>query len=288
MFRLSVDHYFHIGAAHYASGKPCQDYALSGFAGEAAYAIVSDGCSSGGHTDVGSRILALSTSQAISDHFKVWGSEPILKAIVSIESRQQQNLTSARALLGVSQDDLLATCVYAYITPFGGFVSMQGDGVIALKYRDGSVLMYRYEWADNTPFYPSYGDGRIEAFVAAHGGDINAERLTRETVLRKSDGIYHEVGVERFSVRDGLGGSVISLDPEEMNDLEFAAVFSDGVSQIENVDWKDAVAALLSFKSTTGEFAKRRMIREIKDRQKTGKGPIDDIACAIIRIAKEE
>ena len=53
---------------------------------------------------------------------------------------------------------------------------------------------------------------------------------------------------------------------------------SNGVTQVDGMDWRDVVAELLSFKSTEGDFVKRRMNRFLKDCQKHGKGPIDDIA----------
>src|SRR3989344_1803041 len=97
MLRFSTDHYFHIGSAHYRNGKPCQDYALSGVYGPVACAVVSDGCSTGRHTDVGARVLTLSTLQAIRDHTKASGGA-LDTAVVSITSRQQQILSTTRII----------------------------------------------------------------------------------------------------------------------------------------------------------------------------------------------
>ena len=91
-----------------------------------------------------------------------------------------------------------------------------------------------------------------------------------------------------MSLAEGIGAVTIPIRPEELGDLEFLAVFSDGVTQIDGLDWKDAVVQLLAFKTTEGEFAKRRMIRLIKDAQAKGKGPVDDIAYAVVRIIQEE
>jgi len=282
-----TDHYFQIGSAHYSNGKPCQDYSRSGSNYTIACAIVSDGCSTGGHTDVGSRILTLSTFQAIRDHAKASGGA-LNTAVVSITSRQQQIIGTARLMLGLERVDMLATCGYVYLTKHGGFVHIQGDGVVGLKYRDGHIKMSRYEWADNTPFYPSYGEGGIEKFVGAHGGDLEAKRLSCSTVIRKTDGSYTEESSQEFTLREGLEGVVTKISQEELDEVGFVAVFSDGVTQIENVSWRDAVSAFLSFKNTGGEFAKRRMIRGIKDMQQSGKGPADDISYAVVRIDNTE
>ena len=286
MIRFHTDHYFHIGSAHYTSGKPCQDYSLSSASDDVACAIVSDGCSTGRHTDVGSRVLALSTMQAIRDHVKA-SSGVLNTAVVSITSRQQQIISTSRLVLGLDWMDMLATCGYVYLTQSGGFIHVQGDGVVALKYRDGHIKMSRYLWADNMPFYPSYDYDSINNFVKAHGGDLDALRLFRTTVSTRLDGTIAEAEDKEFTLREGLNGVLTRLSLEELAQLEFIAVFSDGVTQIDNVDWKDAVTRFLSFKSLEGEFAKRRMMWEIKSLQKTSKGPIDDIAYAVVRIERE-
>lgn len=287
MIRFHTDYYFQIGSAHYSNGKPCQDYSRSGSNELIACAIVSDGCSTGGHTDVGSRILTLSTFQAIRDHAKASGGA-LDTAVVSITARQQQIIYTTRLMLGLERMDMLATCGYAYLTKHGGFIHIQGDGVVGLKYRNGCIKMFRYEWADNTPFYPSYGEGGIDNFVVAHGGDLEAKRLSCTTVIRKTDGSYTEESLQEFTLREGLEGVVIKISQEDLDEIEFVAVFSDGVTQVEHVSWKDAVHTFLSFKSTSGEFAKRRMIRGIKDMQQVGKGPVDDISYAVVRIDNTE
>ncbi len=285
--KFYTDHYFHIGSAHYASGKPCQDYSLSGANETIACAIISDGCSTGRHTDIGSRILTLSTLQAIRDHSKASGGA-LDTAIVSITSRQQQIIGTTRLILGLERVDMLATCGYVYITKHGGFVHIQGDGVIGLKYRDGHIKMSRYDWADNTPFYPSYGDGGIENFIGTHGGNLDIPRLSCSNIICKTDGSYEEENSQEFSLREGLEGIVLKISEAELSEIEFVAVFSDGITQIEKVDWKDAVTSMFAFKNVNGEFAKRRMMWEIKSLQKNGKSPVDDISYAVVRIEKTE
>jgi hypothetical protein len=69
---------------------------------------------------------------------------------------------------------------------------------------------------------------------------------------------------------------------------DFVAVFSDGVTQVDGMDWRDVVAELMNFKSIEGDFVKRRMNRFLKDCRAHGKGPIDDISMACIHIDHEE
>ncbi len=160
---------------------------------------------------------------------------------------------------------------------------VQGDGVVALKYRTGLLKMWRYEWASNAPWYPIYTNQDSAQYIdSIHNGDASAAQSRITEVWSPSHGLPETTTIQSLSnvLVSAIGGRP-ELS-ENAYDLDFAAVFTDGVTQIENVPWTDAVANLLAFKTTTGEFAKRRMIREIHDAEKIGKGPLDDIAYAVI------
>lgn len=286
---LHTDSFFAIGQKHVAAGKPCQDYAMSGEYGDGnlAFAIVSDGCSTGRNTDVGARLLVLSTAEAIREY---WEYEnlilPWMTKVVTAE--RMLSVKNAGALLGVTHQDMLATSIFACFTKSGGIVHVQGDGVIAVKYRDGRMQMTRFDWPNNIPFYPVYEKENLDAFIQAHGGDAKAEVvLAEEWSVAVEDGIpkSFKVADTRYSIESGISGIQLPFDIN--NEIEFVAVFSDGVTQIDNVDWKDAVVNFMSFKSTAGYFAKRRMIACIKETLKVGKGPFDDISYAVIHITND-
>jgi hypothetical protein len=282
-----TDHYFQIGHAHYTAGKPCQDHALSRSSGSIACAIVSDGCSTGGNTDVGSRVLTFGTLQAIRDHAKA-SNGSLATAKVSILSRQQQLIGVMRPVLGLDRGDMLATCIYAYFSQSGGMIQVYGDGVIAWKDRNGDIFMHRYEWADNAPFYPSYEGLDLQAFINHHGGDLEAVRLIGHSAFGSKESGYVEVDSTDYTLQQGINGISMEISESLLEQIEFLAVFSDGVTQIDGVDWKDAVGEFLAFKTSAGEFAKRRMIRGIRDMQCDGRGPIDDISYAVIHVDQEK
>lgn len=293
--RFSADHYFQIGHAHYTAGKPCQDYALSRSNGLIACAIVSDGCSTGGNTDVGSRILTFGTLQAIRDHAKA-SDGSLRTAAISITARQQQLIDVVRPMLGFERGDMLATCVYAYLTQCGALIHIQGDGVVGIKYRNGGISMHRFDWAKNAPFYPSYNDEEARQYILdLHQGVVDTAVMSYVSCVRSPDGTFEQEHIFQISFNDGKDGYVLKIPEADLPLIEFVAVFSDGVSQIGNVpngddplDWRNSVAEFLAFKNSTGEFAKRRMIRGIKDMQRIGKGPIDDISFAVIHIKSHE
>ncbi len=275
--RFHTDHYFHIGATHYTSGKPCQDYAMSVAALNSAYAVVSDGCSTGGNTDIGARIVTLATLRALER----WHGDRNY-----IQGAQLESMKSAQEVLGLRADDMLATCVYALVDQDGVQICIQGDGVAAIKFRDGEMDMFRIDWNRNAPLYPAYHFtvGSRALISGIHGGDEHSAFMTLTDCMYSVPEIQHE---KKIPFSEAQHGYTLDLKPSELEEIEFIAVFSDGVTQVENVDWRDAVKDFMAFKSTTGEFAKRRMIRGIKDFQKLGKGPLDDIAYAVIRVEQE-
>lgn len=274
---MHADSYFMIGNAHLQGGKPCQDYATAAALSEnAAYAIVADGCSTGGKTDVGSRALALTTSQAIIKHWSTTGNT-LGTAPMRINLEQQVNLAPVRQSLGCTTRDMLSTCIYACYSSEGGFIHVQGDGVVAWE-ENGRTVMGCFEWDNNTPFYPAYSADNYAEFIKAHGGDVNEDKLTYTSWERTPDGSLSQLGTTCHTLGRGIQGITLPLS----GGLEKVAVFTDGVTQIEGTEWQDAVSQLLAFKTTAGDFAKRRMIRAVKDAQQHGKGPIDDIAYAVI------
>lgn len=293
--KLSTDHYFQIGHSHYTAGKPCQDHALSRSSGLIACAIVSDGCSTGGNTDVGSRILTFGTLQAIRDHAKA-SNGSLDTAAISITARQQQLIGTVRPMLGFDRSDMLATCVYAYVTQRGALIHVQGDGVIGIKHRNGCINMHRFDWARNAPFYPSYNDEEAREYILnLHRGVVDMAVMSHVSLVRSPDGKFEQEETSQISFSEGRDGYILRIPAEDLPAIEFIAVFTDGVSQIgklpngdDPLDWRDAVAEFLAFKNSAGAFAKRRMIRGIKDMHQFGKGPIDDISYAVVHIETDE
>lgn len=286
MQKFYVDDYFHIGHMHLVSGKPCQDYSFSGLAGNGALAVVSDGCSTGRHTDIGSRVTALSTVNVIRQHLESQGdlSDKIEQLIM------RQNIIATSKFIdtfGLELRDMLATCVYALLAPGGGLIGIYGDGVIAKVYKDGTMVFCSYQWDDNTPLYPAYALDNYRGFVSAHGEDLKNNRLTVERCFYRH-GQFQETSRLGITLGDAMKGIHEFISPEIIDGLSFLAIFTDGVMQVEGISWQDVVLELLAFKNLNGDFVKRRMIRFIKDSKKDGKkGPLDDIACAIIRTETE-
>jgi hypothetical protein len=282
--RFTADHAFHIGSQHLRGGMPCQDYSVSGVDAQTAYAIISDGCSSGGRTDVGARIIAQTTSIAITrsadvvNNREYWIGE-------SFAWRDHQ----AKELLQLKTNDMLATCGYIVATTsyedINIYARVTGDGAIAWIDRFGHIGMARYDWDGNMPFYRAYQGADLDTFIAAHGEDLDAEVATEQEHWRPSDaGLSRRDETNRIQLHEALKGFSSQFASPS---YQFIAVFSDGVTQVDGMDWRDVVAELMNFKSTQGDFVKRRMNRFLKDCLAHGKGPIDDISMACIHIDHE-
>jgi hypothetical protein len=284
---LHTDHYFHIGESHRRSGKPCQDYSLSGIHDETAFAVISDGCSSGKETDIGARLISLITVaalKAVTEARDTIDSEFIQE---HVRSFQQKHLNKATSVLGLHGDDLIATQLYAYVEKQNISIEVQGDGVVAIRLRNGNLIAHRFEWDENMPFYPAYRNDRIEEFVAAHGNDPAQNRLTEECWMTDDHQTWTPCfPALRHTLQSGIDGIRIDFGPEEFSEIEYVALFTDGIAQIERTDWKDAIAEFLGFKYATGAFIKRRMMRGLENMGKTGSILQDDIACAIIRMER--
>lgn len=283
--KFHTDNFFHIGAMHVQHGEPCQDYALSGEWGDRAFAVVSDGCSRGGMTDVGARFMALSLAKAFDDECSV-DSTPDFE---ELEEGQWKRVRESQELYALLRDDMLATCIYAYLSPQHGAIRVMGDGAAALVRKDGSLVLYRFEWRhpdQSLPFYPIYLYEGLANFLDAYG--VNENAFVVERWEKDGAGTWCLAASESTDAREGIKGATVHLSKEEIESLTFVAVFTDGVFQVEGVDWKDAMSQLLAFKTTTGVFAKRRMIRFIEDAKKIGKGPQDDLSFAVINVDRAE
>ena len=288
--KFGADCHFNIGAEHVSGGKPCQDYAISGNHDGIAFAIVSDGCSGGGNTDVGARLITLSAAAAIREHWDIEKNVTDASTAQAIEVRRRMVLGGIKETLKLERDDMLATELYVCLTSKGGYVHVWGDGVVAFVYVGGRIKLHRLDWPKSTPFYPSYIDSNdVPGFIDEHGGDVASPVLCEQVYeyvpapedrLSATSTVFH-------SIVDGIKGIHFPITADELNQLAFVVVFSDGVTRMDNVDWKDAALDLLNFKTATGVFAKRRMINFVREVRKKGRGPLDDIAFGVVSIVHD-
>lgn len=288
---LKTDFTFHLGEQHRRIGKPNQDYALSGVLENGfAYAIVSDGCSSGGMTDVGSRLLVLATKRAFETYAvnqEFLGRE---EAVSVINMCRDHYLETYRELLGLQHEDLLATCLWAICDQDSVLVNIVGDGVVGVRY-ENEIVVHRFEWNKNAPYYPAYRLGNMNNRFKEVHAECKIPFLYTKSVVSQ-EGINHRVSddTSTYSAEAGMMGLTFRIDYVGENTgsgkLLTVALFSDGVEQVEGLTYLDVVKKLIEYKSTKGQFAVRRMNRFLRDVSKVGRGANDDISCAVIQIGE--
>ena len=284
------DHHFSIGEQHLKQGKPCQDHALSGSFENISFAIVSDGCSGGKHTDVGARFTTFSTALAIRNQWSTTGKICEENFPQEIDVKLNIIQRGTYHMLGLTREDMLATCLYACLAPDGGFIHVLGDGVIAWKSESGAVYMRRFDWAKNTPLYPIYGENNYIDFIKCHGGDLSAPALTSSSWMHTPENGYICTDHNTFTIAEGIKGFTELFSARRIKErgVRFLAVFSDGATQVNGKDWKDTVVELLAFKGVAGDFVKRRTISFLKGGAASAYKPVDDLSCAVIHIGSSD
>lgn len=288
LIRYSVDATFHIGQMHITHVMPCQDFA-DGFttAGlNKAFVVVSDGCSSGGQTDLGSRFLSRRLYAQMQQLLK--GSEADL-----VHSIDQQFCVEDLDMFALETHDLTATLLYAVADQKGISMHMHGDGVMVVLSSDGTIVMRKAEWQKNTPYYPIYGSklgkevGLYEKFLEVHRECEFPYEVTTVTIQGDS------MDIEHFShgIDYGISGShtFLCLDPADSVRPCAVAIFTDGVGQvvgdqafIETKDWTSIILDCFRIKNPAGAFLKRRVRRAMQQWSSQEFFPQDDLSGAMI------
>jgi len=274
---MNSDSYFRIGSAH----DICDDYALSGANEETTFAVMSDGCSGSPMTDFGSRFLTLSTGQLLlTSHTK--------KELDNLPKTALRKASLMAKSAALDMNCLDATLGYVYNTPKGIQAFLAGDGAIAAKKRNGDISISIIYYVMNTPPYLSYAlDGeRTKLFLAHTNG---CEYIVQNSWLKLEQGHFVETANEMMA--SGATPHRYLFDKDE---YELVMVMSDGICTFQkpmddigknynDVDPVEIIKELMSVKSYTGEFIKRRAKRMVKDLCiKKGWRHLDDFSVAAL------
>ena len=192
-----ADSFFNIGQDHLKSASPCQDYTISDRFGVLPYGIVSDGCSSSGKTDLGSRFVVLSTQKIIHEGFCPF----FLKDIDNLRDSLVEKLYRIKREYRLTDFDLDATLGLVMSVPrFETFMKkeiyvakayMFGDGVLSYQC-DDTLTILSLHWAGNMPGYPSYylDRSRRDIFVKIVEENAKLENIApcfiKKTILKKN------------------------------------------------------------------------------------------------------
>lgn len=263
---ITCDSYFAIGDTHIRSGKPCQDYAIAKVIDDRAIAIVCDGCSSGGNTDMGARLLA--HSNLIS---------------YARQNMIDEILNQCMEALCLGWEDMLSTLVFACIDPNipnMGILAFLGDGCAVINYTDRTDFL-RVNFESNAPYYYVY-KMMDDCYYRDYLSMQDEKRITLTCIINEHSINSGNISYRYYTPEEASKGIYVMLEKEPVS----ITVFTDGVASFANTDWQDACRELTAFKNMSGEYLKRRMTRAIQDYVKRGIRLLDDIAGASLYVGR--
>jgi hypothetical protein len=248
---MNTDSVFFIGNSH----RICQDYVVH----NTNRIILSDGCSSALHSDVGSRLIAHSALNL-----------PHLSPLSLIN-----RIYDSSYKLGLPVDSLCATFIDLSVdeneTEFT--VKIIGDGCIAARQKESQKIeITNISFPSGAPFYLRYllDDESFNKYLMLFGHKIH-------------------INDEEFSIIEDLKPQYTISRKFPCSSYDLVAVFSDGITSFQNktkngisIPIESLISQFLAFKGYTGEFVQRRARRALKDLAEQGIDHYDDFSMGVI------
>lgn len=256
---LYHDSFFTIGKAH----QVCEDFAVQGES-PIPFIVICDGCSASAHSDVGARILAL-TSKHIVENATNWplnylsfGQQLIIEALHIVKGME------------VTIEALDSTVVLAFLHQSALQVYMYGDGALFFKDQAGHLSTLEVSFTHNAPFYLSYW----------------LDKMRQEE--------YAKCEPKPLIIKDSVNGSSKPLSFKTSLSFNFAlekfptvAIASDGVAQCLDLVRSEKLPLarvgndLLDFKKISGDFVKQHCQQVLINYAKQRIFPLDDLSVGV-------
>jgi hypothetical protein len=250
-----------IGHRHAAVAGPSQDYATSGVDGGLAWAVVADGCSTAGETDLGARAWALAARKILRSHPEAlgwpardWTHQLLLAAEPTLSQLPLSDGFATLGVLGVKSGSLRAM--------------FWGDGVLLLARADGTLSYFVLSYENNAPFYLNY---------ARQPGALNAWGSPKLTVFRTDVSTQGVVLGTRELTTSVIAPWELSLDLSA-EPLRGAILCTDGVTDVSGQLTQAVLQGIADIRSPSGMFLRRKLARLVRDWSKTGARPEDDLS----------
>jgi len=262
---IHTDTFLRIGHSH----QVCEDYIINGefmtsICTPIKYVILSDGCSSSKNTEMGARILCHLAKQYLlyrKDDYRFPSLDYDEMGLWIIHNAE---LTARQ--LGLTRNCLDATLIIAYEFQGVYHIYMYGDGVVAVQGKDKKVSIMEIEFTKNAPYYLSY--------------KIDPERMDLYDKMGQDLLIHHD-----SHVTDNTNGYAYDYKTFFRYDAIYfpnILISSDGISSFTRLGDPEQTLEIaeefLLFKSTKGEFLKRRLKRALKNYDADGINHMDDLS----------
>lgn len=259
------------GSSHLASAAPCQDYALAHCDGRTGWAVVADGCSTGGHTDIGARMWAHAAKQLLV--------EQGLAAMTSTRECAEALVQRAAPLLAPFDfSDGYATLAMAASDGVTARVQVFGDGVVAELKADGNLKIWDIRYERNAPRYLAYERSPFllqqwEAAVAGSSLKVFVTEYSEDGALLHSEFLT-------WSAADLVG---VALPFADVQNTQALFLCTDGATSFDGASTFRSVFPLTQVKNPTGQYMQRRLGALARKWRAAGEpGPVDDLAVAAL------
>jgi len=258
----------------------CQDYALSGTIHNLYYAIVADGRSviregtstvAHPYSDFSSRVVGFCAKECLRELQEHGCVSRLLQSdFITLLRSKVKNIGDQVGLTNIGDSTLNVICYYNDII----MNLMIGDGVIVIEHDDEYIIRVR-KFEPNMPFCISH---LLNTFARTKYEEYNVVLTEQEFIIDKAT----------FGIRYN---SPIKIPYDKIADLYSAyntksiSVLSDGIEYLrkeKQLSLVEAILQLFPFKSTEGQFVKRRMHEFERHLNKENIIANDDIAMATI------
>lgn len=256
---LYSDYFYTMGKTH----QVCEDFAVQGD-NPTPFIVVCDGCSASAHSDVGARVLSL-TSKHIIENASNWpldylsfGQQLIIEAWDVVEEME------------VTTEALDSTVVLAFLHQDALQVYMYGDGVLFFKDRAGNLGTIEVSFTHNAPFYLSYWPDKMRQEEYAR---------YEPNPLIITDSVNGQSKPQPFQTPLSFNFPV--------EKFPIVAIASDGVTQCVDLAHSEKLPPssvgndLLNFKAVSGEFVKQQCQQVLKSYAKRRIFPLDDLTIGV-------
>lgn len=240
---INIDSFFTIGKTH----QICQDYAIS-FNDPFPCVILADGCSSSKYSEIGSHLLVHAAKDFLN-HFDPYEFTPEYLGTCVIH-----NCNTIRKSIGLNVSCLDSTLIIAFVYDNRFYVYLYGDGYVISVLKDNSICYHKINFSASMPYYLSY--------------EVDIERQKNFNYVRQEK--TYETWVKEGSIIKKLDVTIGIQDDKYLytgwpiDNCKHILIASDGIGSFidkENnpVDLFSVIEDCTDFKTTPGEFIKRRM-----------------------------
>lgn len=256
---LYCDHFYTMGKTH----SVCEDYALKGNK-PIPFVVVCDGCSASEHSDLGAKVLSLTTKHILENtpewplSYNEFGQRLITRSLWVINEMQLRNCAlDSTVMLAFLHENTIRVYIY-------------GDGCLLFQDNNDNIGFIDISFTHNAPFYLTYWPDKERQ--EEYGNYAPKPLLITDSVNGTSGPMSYQTPLS-FS---------FSLDK-----FHTIAIASDGATQVINIDngqklpLFDVTQKLLAFDNCQGSFVNAHMEQLLDSYEQKGIFPADDLSLGV-------